>query len=114
MLVGSAIGLFACGGIQFILFVFGGVDNVSPAMLLALVPLLFYILASISVLLRRKWATVAACIAGLIGVVTSVLRLRSMGIGQPQLMYFLNHLIYLSWFSYVLVINKNEVAQQRH
>ncbi len=112
LLVGSIMGLFAFGLFPFILLVFTGPGNIHPALVGLLIPPLFYLFSSLSVLLRRPWGIHLSCCAGLLGMGTGVYRLLVTGIGQPQLAYLVFFAIHFVWFLSALI--KQQKAQQRN
>ena len=113
-LVGSTLALLVSGGLQFIFVLFGGVDNLDTGMLLLVLRFLVYIIAAISVLVRRPWAVWIACLAGTIGVLTGITVLMKSGLQQPGLAYLAFHAMYLSWFTFQLIQNKKDEAEQSH
>jgi hypothetical protein len=110
-LIGSVLGGFFPAIIQFVTVLFGGIDNLSAGLLLLVAKFLLYIIVAVLVLARRPWAPLVACLAGTIGVLSGTSALMKSQLDQPGLAYLAFHLMYLSWFTYLLVQQRREAEQ---
>ena len=110
-LIGSVLGGFFPVIIQFVTVLFGGIDNLSAGLLLLVAKFLLYIIAAVLVLARMPWAPSIACLAGTVGVLSGVTSLTKSQLGQPGLAHLTFHVMYLSWFTYLLVQQRREAEQ---